>query len=147
MTCFVGDDAAGNDDDIGFMEQASDLADRVNNTLSGMRGERILADAYKRESSATGYSYPQANKRLLQLLDQGLMLVNYTGHSGTTSWSSENLLTSADVVNLSSPRLSIWFTASCEFSRFDAEATSAGELALLNAKGGLLRWLQPHGGI
>ena len=138
MTCFVGDDAAGNDDDIGFMEQASDLADRVNNTLSGMRGERILADAYKRESSATGYSYPQANKRLLQLLDQGLMLVNYTGHSGTTSWSSENLLTSADVVNLSSPRLSIWFTASCEFSRFDAEATSAGELALLNAKGGAI---------
>ena len=66
------------------------------------------------------------------------MLVNYTGHSGTTSWSSENLLTSADVVNLSSPRLSIWFTASCEFTRFDAEATSAGELALLNKKGGAI---------
>ena len=76
MTCFVGDDAAGNDDDIGFMEQASDLADRVNNTLSGMRGERILADAYKRESSATGYSYPQANKRLII---QGIV-VQLPGH-------------------------------------------------------------------
>lgn len=137
MTCFVGDDAGGKDT-TDFMEQASELADRVNNIRSGMRGERILADAYKRESSATGYSYPQANKRLLQLLDQGLLLVNYTGHSGTISWASENLLTASDVVNLSSPRLSIWFTASCEFTRFDAEATSAGELALLNKKGGAI---------
>lgn len=138
MTCFSADDASGQTDTTEFMVQAGRLADKVNNTLSGMRGERILLDAYKRESSATGYTYPQATKRLLQLLDQGLLLVNYTGHSGTTSWSGENLLTAGDIIKLSSPRLPIWFAASCEFARFDAEATSAGELALLNAKGGAI---------
>lgn len=109
----MADDAAG-DDNNGFMTQACDLADLVHATNPIMRAERILADAYKRESSATGHSYPQATKRLLQLFEQGMLLVNYTGHSGTTSWSAENLLTSADIVKLSSPRLPIWFTASCE---------------------------------
>ena len=135
--CFVADDAAG-DDNNGFMTQACDLADLVHATNPIMRAERILADAYKRESSATGHSYPQATKRLLQLFEQGMLLVNYTGHSGTTSWSAENLLTSADIVKLSSPRLPIWFTASCEFTRFDAAETTAGELAFLNKKGGAI---------
>lgn len=135
--CFVADDAGGKDSNR-FMTQASDLADKVHSIYPVMRAERILADAYKRESSATGYSYPQATKRLLQLFEQGMLLVNYTGHSGTTSWAEEKLLTSADVVKLSSPRLPIWFTASCEFTRFDAVETSAGELAFLNAKGGAI---------
>lgn len=139
----MADDAAG-DDNNGFMTQACDLADLVHATNPIMRAERILADAYKRESSATGHSYPQATKRLLQLFEQGMLLVNYTGHSGTTSWSAENLLTSADIVKLSSPRLPIWFTASCEFTRFDAAETTAGELAFLNKKVGLLRYFLLH---
>lgn len=135
--CFVADDADGKDT-TGFMEQAVRLANLAYGANPTVRAERILADAYKRESSATGYSYPQATKRLLQLFEQGMLLVNYTGHSGTTSWAEEKLLTSSDVVKLSSPRLPIWFTASCEFTRFDAAETSAGELAFLNEKGGAI---------
>lgn len=134
---FVADDA-GDKDTNGFMIQASDMGDTINTFFPAMRPERILADAYKRESSATGYTYPQATRRLLQLFEQGMLLVDYTGHSGTTNWSAENLLTSADIVKLSSPRLPIWFTASCEFTRFDAAETSAGELAFLNEKGGAI---------
>lgn len=135
--CFVADDAEGKDSNT-FMEQANRLADLMYSANSVMRAERILPDAYKRESSATGHSYPQATKRLLQLFEQGMLFLNYTGHSGTTSWAEENLLTSADIVKLSSPRLPIWFTASCEFTRFDAAETSAGELAFLNEKGGAI---------
>ncbi|WP_455584170.1 type IX secretion system sortase PorU [Bacteroides sp.] len=138
MACFVADDAAGKSDSNKFMTQACDLANKVYANCPVMRAERILADAYKRESSATGITYPQATKRLLQLLEQGVLLLNYTGHSGTTSWAEEKLLTSADIVKLSSPRLPIWFTASCEFTRFDASESSAGELAFLNEKGGAI---------
>lgn len=134
---FVADDAADKDSN-GFMDQACHLADTINTHFPYMRPERILADAYKKESSATGNTYPQATRRLLHLFEQGMLLVDYTGHSGTTSWSAENLLTSADIVKLSSPRLPIWFTASCEFTRFDAAETSAGELAFLNEKGGAI---------
>lgn len=135
--CFVADDA-GDKDSNSFMAQADEMATAVNTNYPAMRAERILPDAYKRESSATGYSYPQATRRLLQLFEQGMLLVNYTGHSGTTNWAAENLLTAADIVKLTSPRLPIWFTASCDFTRFDAAETSAGELALLNEKGGAI---------
>ena len=135
--CFVADDAAG-DDNNGFMVQACRLADLMYEANPVMRAERILADAYKRESSATGHTYPQATKRLLQLFEQGMFFLNYTGHSGTTTWAEEKLLTSADIVKLSSSRLPICFTASCEFTRFDAADTSAGELAFLNSKGGVI---------
>lgn len=38
------------------------------------------ADAFHRESSATGETYPDATKRLLQLFNRGMLVVNYTGH-------------------------------------------------------------------
>ena len=136
--CFVADDAEGNNSDNGFMQHAIDLADSVLFYSPQMRPERILADAYKRESSSTGYSYPDATRRLLQLFNQGMFMVNYTGHSGTTTWSDEKLLTTEHIEKLSSPRLPIWFTASCDFTRFDDTATSAGELALLNPNGGAI---------
>ena len=136
--CFVADDAAGATSSNAFMQHAIDLADSVIYYAPFMRPERILADAYKRESSSTGYSYPDANRRLLQLFDQGMFMVNYTGHSGTTTWSDENLLTIDQVSKLSSSRLPIWFTASCDYSRFDDTSTSAGETALLNPKGGAI---------
>ncbi len=136
--CFVADDAAGSGSDNSFMQHAIDLADSVLRYSPQMRPERILADAYKRESSSTGYSYPEATRRLLQLFDQGMFMVNYTGHSGTTSWSDEKLLTSDHINKLSSPRLPIWFTASCDFTRFDDTATSGGEMALINPKGGAI---------
>ena len=136
--CFVADDAEGSNSDNSFMQHAIDLADSVLLYSPQMRPERILADAYKRESSSTGYSYPDATRRLLQLFNQGMFMVNYTGHSGSTVWSEENLLTAEHIEKLSSPRLPIWFTASCDFTRFDDTATSAGELALLNPNGGAI---------
>ena len=136
--CFVADDAEGSNSDNGFMQHAIDLADSVLLYSPQMRPERILADAYKRESSSTGYTYPEATRRLLQLFNQGMFMVNYTGHSGATRWSEEDLLTSEHITKLSSPHLPIWFTASCDFTRFDDTSTSAGELALLNPNGGAI---------
>lgn len=133
--CYVTDDP---EKGYNFQENANDVAEYVSQNHPQFKVERVFADAYKREASATGMSFPGATKRLLQLFGQGMLIVNYTGHSGPTSWAAENLLTSADVVKLSSPRLPFWFTASCDFTRFDDLATSAGELAFLNPKGGAI---------
>lgn len=60
-------------------------------------------------------------------LREGLMLINYTGHGNTTSWSDENVLTLPMIDKFSYPKLPLWITATCDFCRFDALATSAGE--------------------
>ncbi len=136
--CFVADDAEGNNSDNAFMQHAIDLADSVQLYSPYVRAERILADAYKREASSTGYTYPDATRRLMQLFDQGMLMVNYTGHSGTISWSEEQLLTTDNINKMNCANLPVWFTASCEFTRFDDAATSAGEMAFLHPKGGAI---------
>lgn len=84
---------------------------------------------------ATGETYPDATKRLLQLFNRGMLVVNYTGHGSTSAWAAENLLTMADITKMTSPRLPLWITATCDFTRFDDIQTSAGEQAFLNTKG------------
>ena len=103
--------------------------------------ERIYADAFRRESSATGETYPDATKRLLQLFDKGMLVVNYTGHGSTSARAEENLLNMGDITKMTSPRLPLWITATCDFTRFDDIQTSAGEQAFLNAKGGAIALL------
>lgn len=135
--CYVADDGDNNL----HVSQAEELASYVEENYPSLRVNRVYADAYRRESSATGYSYPDAHKQLLRLLEQGLLVVNYSGHGSTTAWAAENLLTMTDIQSLSSPRLPLWITATCDFTRFDDVQTSAGEAAFLNEKGGAIALL------
>lgn len=70
-----------------------------------------------------------------------MLVVNYTGHGSTSAWAAENLLTMADITKMTSPRLPLWITATCDFTRFDDIQTSAGEQAFLNTKGGAIALL------
>lgn len=132
--CFVADDG----DNHLHMSQAEELAGKVESSYPEFQVNRIFADAYKWETTATGHTYKQATKRLLELFNEGMFLVNYTGHGGPGGWSAENILTSSDINNLRSSRLPLWVTATCDFCRYDDVSTSAGELAFLNDKGGAI---------
>ncbi len=135
--CYVADDGDRNL----HVRQSEQLAAYTEENHPSLLVHRIYADAFRREDTATGNSYPDATKRLKQLLHRGLLAVNYTGHGSTTAWAEENLLTAGDIDQLSSPRLPLWITATCDFTRFDDAATSAGERALLNPKGGAIALL------
>ena len=134
--CYIGDDGA--EDGNVYMEQANSLATYTEENYPFVRVHRILLDAYRRESSATGHSYPEAHERLLQLLDDGLLMVNYTGHSSSSQWAHERVLAQSDIENLTNSCQALWITASCDFTRFDNIQTSAGETALLNPDGGAI---------
>ncbi|WP_299993013.1 type IX secretion system sortase PorU [uncultured Bacteroides sp.] len=132
--CYVSDDG----DDNTHVSQAELLASYTEQNYPSLLVNRIYADAFRRETSATGETYPEATKRLLQMFDKGMLVVNYTGHGSTSAWAAENLLTVGDIVKMSSPRFPLWITATCDFTRFDDIQTSAGEHAFLNAKGGAI---------
>ena len=135
--CYVGDDGDGRL----HMSQSEILASYTERNYPSFLVERIYADAFRRESSATGETYHDATKRLLQLFDKGMLVVNYTGHGSTSAWAEENLLNMGDITQMTSPRLPLWITATCDFTRFDDIQTSAGEQAFLNAKGGAIALL------
>lgn len=135
--CYVSDDGDKNL----HISQSEILASYTERNYPSLLVNRIYADAFRREASATGETYPDATKRLLQMFDKGMLVVNYTGHGSTSAWAAENLLTTNDITKMSSPRLPLWITATCDFTRFDDIQTSAGEQAFLNAKGGAIALL------
>lgn len=134
--CFVADDGnSGDKYTTRHMEQADLLADYVENSHPEFLVNKIYFDAYKKDDSGSA-GYPVVKKRIQELLNEGVMLINYNGHGDTKSWSDEKVLTESDISQASYSALPLWVTASCDFTRFDALTTSAGEQVFLNKSSG-----------
>lgn len=130
----LGDDG---DNNI-HMEQADSLSRRMSGLYPALNIKKIYWDAYNMEVSASGNSYPSVRAEILRQLEEGALLVNYTGHGSADVISHELVLDKGDFSKFSSPRLPLWVTASCDITPFDASFESIGMNALLNPSGGAL---------
>ncbi len=138
---FVADDLSGNpgnNNENNHMEEADILATKVDTKFKPYLTDKVYMDAYKQISTPGGERYPEASNAFRNKVQQGALIVNYTGHGGEVGLAHERVL---DVQTIeawtNNDALPLFVTATCEFSRFDDPArTSAGELVLLNAKGG-----------
>lgn len=99
---------------------------------------RIYQDSYERIVGASGARYPDATRAVLDRINNGTLALNFIGHGATDSWTHEFLLKLSDITVMNNNRLPLWITATCDFSRFDANQTSGGEVALLNPNGGAI---------
>ena len=99
---------------------------------------KLYSESYIQEVTAVGEFYPTLKKEFLDYINDGVLLVNYMGHSGYNNWTNEQILTIADIDAMYNQRLPLVITASCSFSRFDDFKNSGGEVMLLNANGGAL---------
>lgn len=99
---------------------------------------RIYLDSYVAESTGQGRTYPGARKDFFQKLDEGVLLLDYIGHSSGVTWSAEGLLTNTDIGKLYLKHLPLFYTASCEFTRLDAVTPTGGEDIFLNSRGGAI---------
>jgi hypothetical protein len=118
------------------MIQAESLASSVETNPPEFMVHRLYVDAYKKVTTASGQTLPDGKQHFADLLNAGLLMLNYTGHGSTTDWAAERLLTFEDVKSMSNRYLPLWVTATCDFSRYDAPAISSGEYVLLNPNGG-----------
>jgi len=135
VVCFVGDDGDG----ITHMSQANSLAGIVETNYQDNNVDKIFIDAFQQVSTPGGSRYPEVNSALNTRVNDGALIVNYTGHGGEVGWAHERILEISDINSWDNfNSLPLFVTATCEFSRFDDPSrTSAGELILLNEKGGL----------
>ncbi|MCA0365999.1 MAG: type IX secretion system sortase PorU [Bacteroidetes bacterium] len=103
---------------------------------------KIYLDSYVIESLETNPTAPKATQMLNNSLDRGSFVINYNGHGSEEGWAQEKLLTLADILNWRNQKLPIFFTATCQFGKFDNPATVSGaELSLLNPSGGAIALL------
>lgn len=129
---FVADDGDSNL----HMRDADLLAQYIENSHKEFNVEKVYLDAFKRYSSTSGATYPDAKKKMYDILKQGVLMVNLVGHGNSSSWTGEDMINLTDIKNMYFKRVPLWVTATCDFGRFDDNTTSAGEQILFHPEGG-----------
>lgn len=131
----------GDDEDKGtHMIQSDGLTKAVKNVAPNYNIDQINLDAYQRFSTPGGNRYPDAAEDFLKRIKKGTLIFNYTGHGGEVGLTAERMI-DMDIINAldNFNKLPLFITATCEFSRYDDPGrTSAGEVCLLNPKGGAI---------
>ena len=135
--CMMGDDGNANI----HMEDAENVLNNTQKSFPDYRYERIYWDSYPLQQSATTNSYPDAYAAINKTMQEGALIMNYTGHGSAYMLSHEQVLKTADFQNWSSPRLPLWLTAACDVAPFDMNTQNLACEAVLNKQGGAMGFI------
>ncbi|WP_246169036.1 type IX secretion system sortase PorU [Rudanella paleaurantiibacter] len=131
---FVADDGDSN-----IHQNDADQLARDIERKTPFRPQRIFLDDFVQESAPGGQRAPGVNQTISRIIDEGRLIINYTGHGGETGWAEEQVLTLNDIFTWRNRRLPLLVTATCEFGRYDDPNVNSGaELALLSRQGGAI---------
>jgi hypothetical protein len=132
--CYIADD----EDNNIHLGQAEGLVEITDSLGPVYNVNKIYLDAYLQMQTPSGTRYPDANKAIDKNVNDGCLIINYTGHGGETGWATERVLDIPMIQaykNISN--MPAFVTATCEFSRYDDPGlVSAGELVMMNPDGG-----------
>jgi hypothetical protein len=120
--------------------QADSYTNRILASNPCMNIDKIYLDNYPVERTAGRTLFPEAKAALLQAMDEGSFIINYTGHGGTEAWSNSYILESPDIARINNDnRMPAIITATCEFGRFDlADSRSGAEELVMRTDGGAI---------
>ncbi|MHA4736772.1 type IX secretion system sortase PorU [Dyadobacter sp. MSC1_007] len=127
---FVADDGDGNI----HQRHADQLAKFIQ---GGLFPVRSFVDEVPQTTTSGGQKAPAINAAIRKSIDDGTLILNYTGHGGVSGWAEEQVLTLADMLSARGmDNLPLLLTATCDFGRYDDPGTVSGaELMVLSPKG------------
>lgn len=127
---FVADDG----DDNVHQQHADQLSQLIQKDFLP---SRIFLDAFPQTTTANGQKVPAVNAAIRKSIDEGTLILNYTGHGGVSGWAEEQVLTLEDMQSLRGmDNLPLLFTATCDFGRYDDPTLVSGaELMVLGRRG------------
>ncbi len=140
---FVADDAwTAENGEIGDRTEHSDDAELLSSTgytPDQFEKRKIYIAEYPTVYDALGRRKPGAFEAIIDQINQGSLIVNYTGHGNPQQWAHENIFNSLTSIPrlVNANRLSLFFLATCNFSQYDDPSqVSGGELLVNKAEGG-----------
>ncbi len=120
-------------------DNAENLSSIVKNQYGGLEISKIYIDAFEVNKAVEA---PDATKALIDNIEKGTFLLNYVGHGSEGGWAQEKLLTLKEILAFKNTKWPIFFTATCQFGKFDnPNLTSGAELALLLPNTGAIAFL------
>jgi len=138
---FVADDGLTSTGDDGSIHtfQAEEVAQKY--TPMGMQKKKIYLIEYPTVNSSSGRRKPAVNSAIVDAVNNGTLLLNYTGHGNPQLWAHEAVFTrEGSVAQLQNgERLFLLIAATCDFARYDDPSeVSTGELLLTMENGGAI---------
>jgi len=103
--------------------------------------KKIYLGEYATVFTSTGRRKPDARLAIINQVNNGTLLMNYTGHGNPKVWAHENVLTIDDVRTqfTNNDRLAFFVAATCDWGRFEeAGEQSSAEEAMVNRQGGAI---------
>lgn len=131
VVCVMGDDGDNNQ----HLKMANNVANTIQDNYPQLEVRKVIWDAYPMVASASGNRYPIIEKLLRQQMEEGALMMNYTGHAATYCLSHEMVFRIEDFAGYKSPRAPLWVTAACDVMPFDTQTSNIGETAFLNPNG------------
>lgn len=138
--CLIADDLnPGAQWELTFVTQSESFASSMG-ANKRYNIDKIYEDAYKVVTVPGGRRYPDVVNAINSRVARGALVIGYSGHGGELGLSHEEIVTVNQIKSWNNiNNLPLFFTATCEFSRYDDPGrTSAGEYALLNPEGGAI---------
>lgn len=101
---------------------------------------KIYLDAFEQESGVAGNRYPEVIKQINKGINNGLLILNYSGHGGSARLAQESILDKTVISNWNNAnKLPLFITATCDFAPFDDPSQfSLGEELLLGGSNGAI---------
>ena len=133
---FVADDGDRNI----HQRDADILARRVDSNHQQFEVSKLYLDAFEQQNLPNGQASPDAEKALLDAVNDGTLLINFTGHGAESGWMQERILTFDLMEQWENPdKLPFLVTATCEFGRNDdPNEFSGAEFLLQKEKSGAI---------
>ncbi|WP_018479642.1 type IX secretion system sortase PorU [Pontibacter roseus] len=131
---FVADDGDYNE----HQNDAEYLTEYLENNHPLYNPNKVYLDLFRQQAEGSRQRSPEAVAAIDKAVEQGSLIVNYTGHGNEVSWAWEQILTVPHMDNWrNKDRLTFLLTATCEFGRYDDPNRSSGaEVALLKPQAG-----------
>lgn len=134
------------DDDINGTSFERDLhvwnadgtAERINRDQSGVRVNKVYQISYPVVNSPLGRLVPEATQAFVNSINNGTLVMNFSGHGAEQLLTAEQLFRSEDIIRLNNrTKPTIFVTATCDFGRYDdTDDYSGAEKLMLWRNGG-----------
>ncbi len=112
----------------------------VTNSDNGLHLKKIYEFSYPVENTTAGRRIPEATQAFINSVNNGELVINYSGHGGNQVLSDERLFVSDYTSQFyNKNQLAIFVTATCSFGRYDdTDLQSGAEITQLYPDGGMI---------
>lgn len=133
---FVCDDGDSNT----HMDASEELITEVLKYTGSVKVNKLYLSLFPEVSSPIGQTCPTLVQKIVDEVEKGTFMMNYSGHGREIGWAGENILTLDMIRNFKNKEKLFLLTAgTCEFGRYDAPEIISGVLeSIYNQNGGAI---------